>query len=62
MEELLSKYSLNTVFHMIRNHQYEIPIPKEATITHQVVLYAGFDLGFLQYVLVKRLKYRLIKD
>ena len=43
MEELLSKYSLNTVFHMIRNHQYEIPIPKEATITHQVVPYAGFE-------------------
>ena len=43
MEELLSKYSLNTVFHMIRNHQYEIPLPKEATITHQVVPYAGFE-------------------
>ena len=43
MEELLSKYSLNTVFHMIRNHQYEIPLPQEATITHQVVPYAGFE-------------------
>ena len=42
-EELLSKYSLNTVFHMIRNHQYEIPLPQEATITHQVVPYAGFE-------------------
>ncbi len=43
IEELLSKYSLNTVFHMIRNHQYEIPLPQEATITHQVVPYAGFE-------------------
>ena len=43
MEELLSKYSLNTVFHMIRNHQYEIPLPKEASITYQSVSYAGFE-------------------
>ena len=28
---------------MIRNHQYEIPLPQEATITHQVVPYAGFE-------------------
>lgn len=43
IEELLSKYSLNTVFHMIRNHQYEIPIPQEVTITYQKVPYAGFE-------------------
>ena len=43
MEELLSKYSLNTVFHIIRNHQYEIPFPQEASITHQTLHYAGFE-------------------
>ena len=43
IEELLSKYPLNSVFHMIRNHEYEIPLPKEATISHQSVSYAGFE-------------------
>ncbi|MBC8556749.1 hypothetical protein [Jutongia hominis] len=43
MEELLSKYSLSTVFHMIRNHQYEIPLPEGASITYQRVFYAGFE-------------------
>lgn len=43
IEELFGQYSLNTVFHMIRNHEYEIPLPKEATITYQSVQYAGFE-------------------
>ena len=43
MEELLESYSLNTVFHMVRNHEYEIPFPKGATIAHQTIRYAGFE-------------------
>lgn len=43
IKELLTKYSLNTVFHLIRNHEYEIQLPKEATLTHQSVKYAGFE-------------------
>ena len=40
--ELFSSHSLNTVFHCIRNHEYEIKMPEEVTITHQEVDYAGF--------------------
>lgn len=43
IEELFVQYSLNTVFHMIRNHEYEIPLPKDATITYQSVQYADFE-------------------
>lgn len=43
MEELLENYSLNTVFHMVRNHEYEMPFPKGATIAHQTIRYAGFE-------------------
>ena len=43
IEELFSKYSLNSVFHLIRNHEYEIPLPQETIITHQNISYAGFE-------------------
>ncbi len=43
IKELFSKYSLNSVFHIIRNHEYEIPIPSNASITYQSVSYAGYN-------------------
>lgn len=42
IEELFSSNSLNTVFHLIRNHEYEIKMPEDVSITHQEVSYAGF--------------------
>lgn len=42
IEELLSSHSLNTVFHYIRNHEYEIKMPEDVSITHQEINYAGF--------------------
>lgn len=42
IEELLSKHSLNAVFHFIRNHEYEIKMPETVSITHQEIDYAGF--------------------
>ena len=42
IEELFSSNSLNTVFHLIRNHEYEIKMPDDVSITHQEVDYAGF--------------------
>lgn len=42
IEELFSSCSLNTVFHYIRNHEYEIKMPEDVSITHQEIDYAGF--------------------
>lgn len=42
IKELLSIYSVNTVFHMIRNHEYEYPIPECGEITHQDIDYGGY--------------------
>ena len=42
IEELLSSYSLNSVFHLIRNHEYEIRLPEDASLTHQDIDYVGF--------------------
>lgn len=42
IEELFSSHSLNTVFHCIRNHEYEIKMPEEVKITHQEIDYAGY--------------------
>ena len=42
IEELFSSYSLNTVFHCIRNHEYEIKMPDDVSITYQEIDYAGF--------------------
>lgn len=42
IEELLSSYPLNTVFHSIRNHEYEIQMSEAVSITHQEIYYAGF--------------------
>ena len=43
IKELFSKYPLNSVFHIIRNHEFELPLPEDATITHTSVYYAGFE-------------------
>lgn len=42
IEELFSSYSLNTVFHCIRNHEYEIHMSEDVSITHQDINYAGY--------------------
>ena len=42
IKELFSSHSLNTVFHCIRNHEYEIKMPKDVSITHVEIDYAGF--------------------
>ena len=42
IEELLSLYPLNSVFHLIRNHDYETELPNDAVLTHQDFDYAGF--------------------
>lgn len=42
IKELLSNKSLNTVFHIIRNHEYEEALPDDAEITYQTVEYGGY--------------------
>ncbi len=42
IEELLSSYPLNTVFNIIRNHEYELPMPENVSVTHQEIEYAGY--------------------
>lgn len=42
IKELFSSHSLNSVFHLIRNHEYEIDLPDDAILTHQDIDYAGF--------------------
>jgi hypothetical protein len=41
-KELLSNNPINSVFHVIRNHEYEVPLPEDASITHQVIYYGDF--------------------
>lgn len=41
-KELLVKYPLNSVFHMIRNHEYEIEMNSSWRITYKEVLYGDF--------------------
>ena len=36
-EELFSSNSLRNVFHLICDHEYEIKMPKDVSITHQVI-------------------------
>lgn len=40
---LFSNKSVNSVFHIIRNHEYEEPLPDDAKITFQCVEYGGFS-------------------
>ncbi len=40
--ELFSSKPISSVFHTIRNHEYEEPLPEDASITHQVIKYGGF--------------------
>lgn len=42
LKELFSSRPINSVFHTIRNHEYEDPLPEDASITHQVIKYGGF--------------------
>ena len=42
IEKLFESLPLNTVFHAIRNRDFEIDIPDSATITHKEVNYAGY--------------------
>lgn len=40
--ELFESKSLNSVFHMIRNHEYEIELPEDVQITHNEINYGGY--------------------
>lgn len=42
LKELFLSKPISTVFHTIRNHEYEEPLPEDASITHQVIKYGGF--------------------
>lgn len=42
LTELLSRHTPNDVFHMIRNHEYEITLPDNASIDYSEVDYCGF--------------------
>lgn len=42
LKELFFNKSPDTVFHIIRNHEYEEKFPKDSSITHQTVNYGGF--------------------
>lgn len=59
MEELLSTYSLNSIFHRIRNHEYEVGLPDDAKITHQDIDYSGFKFRIPAiFVLEQNMIYR----
>lgn len=40
--ELFSTHEINDVFHIIRNHEYEIKMPDTALITHKEITYSNF--------------------
>ena len=40
--ELFKCKTLNSVFHIIRNHEYEIKLPEDAQITHNEISYGGY--------------------
>lgn len=42
IENLFSTHSLNDVFHIIRNHEYEVKPKENIQITHQEICYGGF--------------------
>jgi len=42
LKELFSSKPVNSVFHTIRNHEYDEPMPEDALITHQVIKYGDF--------------------
>ncbi|HCA30456.1 hypothetical protein INP51_09140 [Blautia liquoris] len=42
LKELLSTKPLNSVFHTIRNHEYEESLPNDTSITYQTVEYGGY--------------------
>lgn len=42
IKNLFEKLPVNTVFHTIRNHEYEEKIPNNATLTHKEIKYGEF--------------------
>jgi len=42
LKELFSNKPINSVFHIIRNHEYEEPLPEDSSITHQIIKYGDF--------------------
>ena len=42
LKELFSSKPINSVFHTIRNYEYEEQLPEGASITHQAIKYGGF--------------------
>ena len=40
--ELFSDKSLNSVFHVIRNHEYEMKLPEDASISYQEIEYGEY--------------------
>lgn len=42
LKELFSNKPISSVFHAIRNHEYEESMPEDASITHQVIKYGDF--------------------
>lgn len=44
IKELLQKFSLSTVFHKIRNKEFYKPLPKNSSIGHKIVKYAGYEI------------------
>ena len=42
LKELFSSKPISSVFHAIRNHEYEESLPEDASITHQVIKYGDF--------------------
>lgn len=43
MKKLLADKPLNSVFNIIRNHEYEIKMPEDAIVTYKSVEYAGYQ-------------------
>lgn len=42
LKELFSSKPISSVFHAIRNHEYEESLPEDASITYQVIKYGDF--------------------
>jgi len=45
LKELFSSKSPVSVFHIIRNHEYEESFPEDTSITYQTVTYGGFTFN-----------------
>lgn len=45
LKELFSSKSPASVFHIIRNHEYEESLPEDTSITYQTITYGGFTFN-----------------